>query len=64
LIEICLSSTLQEKVKTFIEKYPKVDEYLVLATEKTKVDKEFIFVGALAVVGLLTFFLMGGSLVM
>jgi receptor expression-enhancing protein 5/6 len=49
-------------VRNFIEKYP-INKYLVQASEKTKVEKEFIFVGALAVTLLLVFLLTGGDII-
>lgn len=51
------------QVRNFIEKHSTVNHYLVEASEKTKVEKEFIFVGAIAVLFLLIFALTGGDVV-
>jgi len=52
----------KKKLTVFIEKYP-FNKYLEMASEKTKIDKEYIFVGALAIIGLLVFLAVGVSLI-
>jgi receptor expression-enhancing protein 5/6 len=53
----------QTQVKNFVEKYDQLNKPLVQAAEKTKVEKEFIFVGALAAALLLLFFITGGDVI-
>lgn len=50
-------------MRNFVEKFDPVNKVLVQASEKTKVDKEFIFVGALALLLLLVFFITGGDVI-
>lgn len=49
-------------MRNFIEKYP-INKYLVDASEKTKVEKEIIFVGSLALAFLLVFLITGGDII-
>lgn len=50
------------QVRNFVERYP-FNKYLVQASEKTKVEKEFIFVGAVALSILLIFLITGGEII-
>mmetsp|Transcript_1834 Transcript_1834/g.3477 ORF Transcript_1834/g.3477 Transcript_1834/m.3477 type:complete len:163 (+) Transcript_1834:101-589(+) len=51
------------QVRNFVEKYDQLNKPLVQASEKTKVEKELIFVGALAAVFLLVFLITGGDVI-
>ena len=46
-----------------MEKYPPVNKYLVQASEQTKVEKEIICVGAVALLFLLVFLVTGGDII-
>lgn len=50
-------------MRDFVEKYPPINKYLVQASEQTKVEKEIIAVGAVALLFLLIFFLTGGDII-
>ncbi|CAE7449027.1 REEP5 [Symbiodinium microadriaticum] len=50
------------KVKSFVEKYS-FNEYLEKASAKTKVDKEYLFVGVTVLIGLLIYLICGTRLI-
>lgn len=50
------------QVRNFIERYP-INTYLVQASEKTKVEKEYIFLGSIAFLFLLFFLATGGDVI-